>query len=340
MNPIPFPRRETRAFLRINDYYLLFADPVIPFVGRSGHLMVPACTVAPLLGMWGHFDAAAGRVLLDGSVKQSLTFTAGVPVAAGDRGPIPLAEPPVRLPPSSGVHDLLVPITALAAIAQDAGSRWNAPTRTLTLSGSKLLPQTAGFCEQIGYTARGYATDDLAPVAIEIKPGHDAARRPCWLAVFTLRNISGTEIPTGGAWIKSIDFTQFTGVACGGVPYNSPDVHTPPPAAIPAGHTITTSIPIGSGYSPGQLRIIVAQPQRAGDAPTKAARPQRRRSAVIAENSSPRQTAKAGYPRSGCIAFLSDRIFTCRFFCGHGLPAGQIGRVSTRPNFLWLIAAP
>ncbi len=50
----------TGAFLRLNEFYVLFADPVLPFVSARGHLMVPARVVGALLGMDVRFGGRAG----------------------------------------------------------------------------------------------------------------------------------------------------------------------------------------------------------------------------------------------------------------------------------------
>ncbi len=253
----------TGAFLRLNEFYLLFADPVVPFVSARGHLMVPARIAGALLSMDVRFDSRRGEIAVQGAVKNPLRITRGAAVADWAGASYPMPEPALSLP---GTADLLVPV-ALLAHALGEPLRWNARTRTATIRSRQAMKTASSFDDlQTGYLAEGSPTDDFAPVSLALLPPprrrkellDDNAPR----VVFTMRNVSGRNIARGGAFLKTLNFTDPNGLSIEGVPYNSPDIHTPSPPSVKAGATLSATIPILGGYGSQQIRCIVAVPQR------------------------------------------------------------------------------
>lgn len=251
----------TGAFLRLNEFYLLFADPVLPFVSARGHLMVPARVVGALLGMDVRFDARGGVISVQSGAKRGLIITRGAAMAEWAGASYPMPVPALPLP---GTADLLVPIAVLAH-ALGEPIQWNARTRTATIRSRQAMKTASSFDDlQTGYLTEGAATDDFAPVSLALLPPSREARfdEDTPTVVFTMRNVSGRNIARGGAILKTLNFTDPNGVAIGGVPYNSPDIHTPMPPPVRAGATLAARVPILGGYGNNQIRCIVAVPQR------------------------------------------------------------------------------
>lgn len=252
----------TGAFLRLNEFYVLFADPVLPFVSARGHLMVPARVVGALLGMDVRFDARERRVVIQGAARRPLVITRGANAAHSAGTSYPMPEPARFLP---GAADLLVPVAVLAhALGEPV--RWNTRTRTATIRSRQAMKTASSFDDlQTGYFLPGVPTDDFAPVSLALLPPRRRNNQPEENAprvVFTMRNVSGRNIGRGGALLKTLNFTEPSGVSIGGVPYNSPDIHAPMPPPVRAGATLAADVPVLDGHGPEQIRCIVAVPQR------------------------------------------------------------------------------
>lgn len=246
-----------QAFLKVNQYYVLFTNPIIPFRDRTGNFIVGLQGFSALIGA----QVASGRTsttvrLGSDRVKFSRdSKTAYVNGKAVQMAEAPQERPTIQsatlaLPGFSRTHILgpmtqtLVPLNILAR-AFHLKPSWQAKTRTLSLQREDLaLPVDNSLEVEDSERFEAPALDsvDFVPFSVALRPGSvpyhhipssTAKLRGMELLEFTARNTSSRDFVEGQTYINIFSL----GGTSHGMPIPSVDIPSPIPLALKAGAT-------------------------------------------------------------------------------------------------------
>ena len=193
------------AFLKINQFYVLFTYPIVPHQDPSGTFIVGLDALAKMMEAHTRHDALRKKetILRAG---HSITFTDGVATADVDGKPVALAVTALWDTPSGKMIVPLSPILATFHIP----SHWDATHKILTLQNKTFLttltddPDTLSLIwRSQGVSLSDLKWNDLVPTVMKWFPIHSAD--PGF--DLTVQNVSGKTIPRGR---HHIDFVHAT----------------------------------------------------------------------------------------------------------------------------------
>jgi len=184
-------KTNSSAFLKLNGYYLPYIGPVPPFLGSSGHVIVPLQTTARLMGLAVTADQGGRRIRITQarrSIRASpvLLLEIGKRRARIDGRNLILDATPTRV--RSGV--VLAPIRSLIQ-AFGLQATWDSGFKVLSLSNEGMMK--ADDLDQLEHEIdfSGYPDyDKFVPIAFSI--GVETSRGVTWHTLtLTFRRIAG-----------------------------------------------------------------------------------------------------------------------------------------------------
>lgn len=243
-----------QTFLKVNQYYLLFTNPVVPYINQQGSFLV---------GLQGFSDFLGAKVVTTASTEtirfgdDSVRFTKASRIAYINGEAAEMADAPQErlaiqpnlrtLPPAvlklfsrGAATQMLVPV-ALLARAFHFQLSWEAKTRTVRLQRKDLvLPNDTSIeDENLERFEHPVVTeDDFVPVKAVVQSGAvslgnlppTAAEKNGSLLELTVKNASRQDFASGQAYINI-----FSSGFDKGMPMPSVDIPNVVPAALKAG---------------------------------------------------------------------------------------------------------
>lgn len=253
------------AFLKINQYYVVYSKPTVPYMDKSGNFMVSLQGLSFLLTFASDAksDASVVRVVSSQSGEVAtfsgaghrITFHSGSASAQVDGHPTALPCPAFL---ARGSKRLLVPISVITDTYK-IQSKWDPKTRVLSLQGEGLTRGPDGDLldavqqNEDPHLGTGTVTGEpalLTPTALTMRPGMipvDPAQAPVYypsrrrrnetsqVVQFTLKNMSGSDLTNVFFNAAAVSDAPTGGVQLIGVPYNSTDIHKATNFVIKAG---------------------------------------------------------------------------------------------------------
>ena len=248
--------------LKINQYYVLYTNPVIPRLDKSGTFVVGAEAIALMLNAKFTQNPQATTVTLT-KAGHSVRFTAGAKTALVDGKPVAV---PIAAQTQPSKRQMLIPLSVLTQ-AFRIRSAWNPKRHTLFLSG-KTLMKFSRFEDAFAYVYwenPGPDTHSLVPVALTTKPvpWFPSIRR---LEV-TVKNASRRTIPKDFGFVNMLAADKNRGphdtvitYGVGGTPLPSEAAEPHPawkPGATRKSSTIISPTPYPSGYTAEVIYVAV-----------------------------------------------------------------------------------
>ena len=193
------------AFLKINQFYVLFTYPIVPHRDPSGTFIVGLDALAKMMEMHTRHDALRKKetILRAG---HSITFTDGAATADVDGKPVALPVTALWDAPSG---KMIVPLTPILQ-AFHIQSHWDETHKILTLCDNTFLttltndPDTLNLIwRSQGVSLSDLKWNDLVPTVMKWFPIHHSD--PGF--DLTVQNVSGKTIPRGR---HHIDFVHAT----------------------------------------------------------------------------------------------------------------------------------
>ena len=243
-----------QAFLKVNQYYLFFTNPVVPYINQHGSFLV---------GIQGFSDFLGGKLVTENGTEtmrlgnDSVKFVKNSKTAFINGEAVEMAEAPQERPtiqPNIRAHppavqklfargpatQMLVPV-ALLARAFHFQSSWDARTQTVRLQRKDLvLPNDTSIEDENleRFEHPRLTEDDLVPVKAVVRSGavsfsalpSTAAEAKGRLLELTVKNASRHDFARGQAYINI-----FTSGFDKGMPMPSVDIPNVVPAALKAG---------------------------------------------------------------------------------------------------------
>lgn len=244
-----------QAFLKVNQYYLFFTNPVVPYINQHGNFLVGIQGFSDFLGAkLVTADGTETMQLGNDSVKfvenSKTTFINGVAVEMAEAPQErPTIQPNIRvLPPAvqklffrGPATQMLVPVAVLAR-AFHFQFFWDARAHTVQLQRKDLvLPNDTSIEDENleRFEHPRLTEDDLVPVKAVVRPGAAsfgnlpppaAEGKRGRLLELTVKNASRRDFASGQVYINifSSDFGK-------GMPMPSVDIPNVVPAALKAG---------------------------------------------------------------------------------------------------------
>lgn len=266
-----------QAFLKVNQYYVLFTNPIVPFRDKTGNFIVGLQGFSELIGA----QVVSGRTSTTVHLgSDRVKFIRDSKTAYVNGKAVQMAEAPqerrtiqsatLALPGLSRAHILgpmtqtLVPLNILAHAFHMRPS-WQAKTRTLSLQREDLaLPVDNSIeVEDSGrFESPALDSDDFAPFSVALRPGSMlyyhipssiAKLKGMELLDFTARNTSSRDFVEGQTYINIFSL----GGTSHGMPMPSVDIPSPIPLPLKAGATRSDVTEV-NGPNSHFVRYIVA----------------------------------------------------------------------------------
>jgi len=183
------------AFLKVNQFYVLFTYPIVPHRDPSGTFIVGLDALAKMMEAHTRHDAIrkTETVLLAG---HSITFADGASTASVDGKPVALPVTALWDAPSG---KMIVPLSPILA-AFHIQSHWDVTHKILTLQNKTFLttltndPDTLNLVwRSQGPSPSDFNRNDLVPTSVNWFPVHSSD--PDFN--LTVQNVSGKTIPRG-----------------------------------------------------------------------------------------------------------------------------------------------
>ncbi len=193
------------AFLKINQFYVLFTYPIVPHRDPSGTFIVGLDALAKMMEAHTRHDALRKKetILRAG---YSITFVDGASTATVDGKPVDL---PVTALWDAPLGKMIVPLSPILA-AFHIQSHWDATHKILTLRDKTFLttltddPDTLNLIwRSQGVSLSDLKWNDLVPTVMKWFPIHSAD--PGF--DLTVQNVSGKTIPRGRHHINFVHAT-------------------------------------------------------------------------------------------------------------------------------------
>lgn len=246
------------AFLKINQYYVVYSKPTVPYMDRSGNFMVSLQGLGSLLTFASDariVSSRSGGMATFSGAGHRITFRAGSASALVDGRPVALPCPASL---DRGSKRLLVPISVITDTYK-IPSKWDPKTRVLSLQGEGLTRVPDGDLLEavqqnedahLGTGTETGEADLLLPTALTMRPGMipvDPAQAPIYysgdrrknetsqIVQFTLKNLSGSDLTNVFLNAAAVSNYPTGGISLIGVPYHSPDIHNDTNIVIKAG---------------------------------------------------------------------------------------------------------
>lgn len=175
--------------VKINQYYVLYTNPIIPRLDKSGTFIVGAEAIALMLNARFSRNPQATVATLT-KAGHSVRFTAGARTALVNGKAVAL---PIAAQTQPSTRQMLIPLSVLINVFH-IRSAWNLKRHTLLLSGKTLMkfepPDSFAY---VYWENPGPDTHSLIPVAITTGPvpWFPSDRR----LVVTVKNVSRRTIP-------------------------------------------------------------------------------------------------------------------------------------------------
>ncbi len=190
------------AFLKINQFYVLFTYPIVPHRDPSGTFIVGLDALAKIMEAHTQTSVADKAETLTFS-GHSITFTDGASTAEADGKPVALPVTALWDTPSGKMVVPLSPILATFHIP----SHWDATHKILTLQDKAFLTTLTNDPDTLNLVWRSQGMElsdlnrnDIVPTAMKWFPIHHSD--PDF--TLTVQNVSGKTIPRGCQHINLI----------------------------------------------------------------------------------------------------------------------------------------
>jgi len=272
----PSQANPNQAFLKVNQYYVLFTNPVIPFVDKRGNFLVGLQGFSELIGAQSVSAKASMTVRLG---NDRVTFGRDSKTVYINGKAVRMAEAPqerrtlqsasLLLQGLSRAHlvgpttQMLVPVSILAQ-AFHLQPSWHPKTRTLLLQRRDLVLPVDHSMEVENskrFEVPALASDHFVPVSLALRSGslpaynilRSVARsKGMKLLELTVKNTSSEDFAGGQAYVNIFSF----GGPSHGAPMPSVDIPNPPTLALKAnsGRSDVTEI---NGPSSPFVRYVV-----------------------------------------------------------------------------------
>ena len=244
-----------QAFLKMNQYYVLFTNPIVPCIDKKGNFIVGLQGFSNLLGAKILLARGSTTVRLgDDSIKFfSASKTAYIngkavrmaeaprerPTLQSATLPLPEISPGGMIGPAT---QLLVPVKMLIQ-AFHLRSSWREKTRTLVLwrTDLTLSVDSSILVEDITrFEGPFLGSENFVPISLALRsgtlpyynlPGSTAKSSDMKLLELTVKNSSHQDFSEGQAYINILSW----GGASHGMPMPSIDIPNVPPAALRVG---------------------------------------------------------------------------------------------------------
>jgi hypothetical protein len=249
---MPSARADSKAFIKINNYYIVYTYPIIPYENQKGNIIISLLPVCDLLGLEYHFEKK--KCFVSGR-NQTIQLTNGSHFATINGKSIRMAVPAVFIDsPRSPLLDqaqihsipygtahpvqVLVPISILMK-AFDIPSVWNAAIDTLQIS-VEAVPSVdnSEWAESIQQYESPTNESFLKMISIKIfrEPESRSGATPYVVKgtqelIVTVQNIRKSAIPTGEAFVNLFAEDSTWGI---GPPMSTPDIRVPQTPALEA----------------------------------------------------------------------------------------------------------
>lgn len=246
-----------QAFLKINQYYVLFTNPIVPCIDKNGNFIVGLQGFSSLLGakvlLAGgsttvrlgddsiKFVRASKTAYINGKAVRMAEVPQERPTLQSATLPLPEISPGGMVGPAT---QMLVPIKILVH-AFHLRSSWQAKTRTLLLerTGLALSVESSILVENITRFERPFlGSENFVPISLALRSdtlpsykllGSAAKSSDMKLLELTVKNTSHQDFSEGQAYINIISI----GGESHGMPMPSVDIPNIPPAALKVGAT-------------------------------------------------------------------------------------------------------
>ena len=190
------------AFLKINQFYVLFTYPIVPHRDPSGTFIVGLDALANMMEAHTRTNAASKTATLF-LPSHSITFADGAATADVDGKPVALPVTALWDTPSG---KMIVPLSPILA-AFHVQSQWDPTHRILTLHDKTFLTTLTTNSDALDLVWRtqaprpsDYNRNDIVPTAMKWFPIHHSD--PDF--TLTVQNVSGKTIPRGCQHINLI----------------------------------------------------------------------------------------------------------------------------------------
>ena len=241
------------VFLRINEYYILYTNPVVPYVDPQGHLMVGLDGIKSILTFPKPKprypndadraslveDAQAGTAVFS-VAGHVLRFAAHSATALVDTEPIAMPTAAVLI----GGH-LVVPLSVLAN-GLGLEIAWDQSAKTVSVHGNGLgmdIDSALSYAEANGIP--NPTQKEVIPWKLSLAPSARSQRH----LIFSVKNVSTRDFDPGKVDIDTV-ITADGGSLCD-APFPSVDVHRPVPPSLAAGATESKSLEIDGPNTKG-----------------------------------------------------------------------------------------
>ena len=250
-----------QAFLKVNQFYILYTNPIVPQYTKNGDFLVGLQSAALILNAKAVTNTQATvTTVVKGSHK--IQITAGSPLALVDGKLVRMAAPAVLKQPSG---QMVVPLSALIN-ALHLQSRWDARRRVLALTGKNLMNNiNSDFLRDYAGLEQPYRSPTpLIPFSADFGGPHNEVHHRL---IFKAQNASSRTLKQGSSYINLVNAgelpTHMTppygpyslNYVEGGPPW-PPDLATYSPALKP-GATWSQNIDISGPQSPKTIYIAV-----------------------------------------------------------------------------------
>ncbi len=268
------------AFLRINQYYVVYSKPTVPYMDKSGNFMVSLQGLSFLLTFASNaqvVSSQSGEVATFSGAGHRITFRSGSASAQVDGHPTVLPCPAFL---DRGSKRLLVPISVITDTYK-IQSKWDPKTRVLSLQGEGLTRRPdsdlldAVQQNEDPHLGTGTVTGEpvlLIPTALTMRPGMipvDPAQAPIYylshrrrnetsqVVQFTLKNTSGSNLTNVFFNAAAVSDSPTGGIQIIGVPYSSASIHNATNFVVKAGASRSILFGTDSPNSPDIEYIVV-----------------------------------------------------------------------------------
>ncbi len=223
------------AFLKINQFYVLFTYPIVPHQDPSGTFIVGLDALAEIIEAHTRTDAA-NKVETVTLAGHSITFTDGKQTAEVDGKPVALPVTALWDTPSG---KMVVPLSPILA-AFHIQSHWDATHKILALQNKMFLTRITAAPDILsliwktqGPELSDFERSDLVPMGMKWLPARPFDRG----LDLTVQNVSGKTIPRDHNHVDFIEAKygipgykslQYSAGAEGARGWNVPPIIQPP----------------------------------------------------------------------------------------------------------------
>ena len=190
------------AFLKINQFYVLFTYPIVPHRDPSGTFIVGLDALAKIMEAHTRTDAANKTETLF-LPSHSITFVDGASTATVDGKPVALPVTALWDTPSG---KMIVPLSPILA-AFHIPSHWDATHKILTLQDKAFLTTLTNDPDTLNLVWRSQGMElsdlkrnDIMPTSMKWFPVRSSSSN----FDLTVQNVSGKTIPRGRQHINLI----------------------------------------------------------------------------------------------------------------------------------------